>query len=146
MRPAVGMALVAVALLWAGMVLGVAFIAVPAQFAADGLSRPVGIDVTRHVFAAFGRVQLGLAAATLLLVLLLRPRGLVWALLALLWLVVAAQDFWLLPVLNARADLLLQGQEPSPGPWHGLYVGAEVTKLAALLCIALGAARRAVNR
>jgi hypothetical protein len=135
-------ALVALALLWAGMVLGVAFVAVPAQFAAEGLSRPLGIDITRHVFTAFARVQLGLAAASVFLALVLRPARLLWALLVLLWLVVALQSFWLLPVLDARADQLLSGQEPPAGPWHGLYVGAEIAKLALLLLIAWRASRR----
>ena len=134
--------MIALALLWAGMVLGVAFVAVPAQFAAEGLSRAVGIDVTRHVFASFGRVELGIAAATLVLALLLRLGRLLWALLALLWVIVALQSFWLLPVLDAGADQLLQGQKPAPGPWHGLFVASEVTKLGALLCIAWAAWRR----
>lgn len=128
-------ALVTLALLWAGTVLGVAFIAVPAQFAA-ALSRPQGIDITRHVFTTFGRVELGLAAVTVVLALVARPGRLLWALLALLWLIVALQSAWLLPVLDARADQLLQGQEPAAGPWHGLFVGSEITKLAALLLIA----------
>jgi hypothetical protein len=136
-------ALIALTLLWAGMTLGVAFIAVPAQFAAEGLSRPLGIDITRHVFARLGQVELGLAAATLVLALLLRPGRLLWALLALLWLIVALQSFWLLPVLDARADQLLQSQEPPPGPWHGLFVASEVSKLGALLCTAWAASRRA---
>jgi Domain of unknown function (DUF4149) len=129
-------ALTAVALLWAGMVLGVAFVAVPAQFAADGLTRPQGIDVTRQVFTRFDRVEFGLAAATLLLALLLRARPLLWSLLGLVWLIVALQSLWLLPVLDLRADQLLQGQEPAPGPWHGLFAGAEVVKLCALLAVA----------
>jgi hypothetical protein len=134
--------LIALALLWAGMVLGVAFVAVPAQFAAEGLSRPLGIDLTRHVFASFGRVELGIAAATLVLALLLRLGRLLWALLALLWVIVALQSLWLLPVLDARADQLLQGQEPLAGPWHGLFVASEITKLGALLCVAWAAWRR----
>jgi hypothetical protein len=135
-------ALVAVALLWAGMVLGVAFVAVPAQFAAEGLARPLGIDVTRHVFARFDRIELGLTAATLLLALLLRARALLWSLLALLWLIVALQSLWLLPALDLRADQLLQGQEPAPGPWHGLFVGAEIIKLGLLLALAWAVSRR----
>jgi hypothetical protein len=135
-------ALIAVALLWAGMVLGVAFVAVPAQFAADGLTRPLGIDVTRQVFTRFDRVELGLAAATLLLALLLRARPLLWSLLVLLWLIVALQSLWLLPVLDGRADQLLQGQEPAPGPWHGLFAGAEIVKLGVLLALAWAASRR----
>jgi len=129
-------ALAAVALLWAGMVLGVGFVAVPAQFGAVP-SLPVGIDVTRHVFTAFIRIELGLAALTLILALLARPGRLAWALLALLWLIVAMQSFWLLPALDARADQLLQGQEPAPGSLHALFVGSETTKLVVLLLIAL---------
>jgi hypothetical protein len=134
--------LIALALLWAGMVLGVAFVAVPAQFAAEGLSQPLGIDVTRHVFASFGRVELGIAAATLVLALLLRLGRLLWALLALLWVIVALQSLWLLPVLDVRADQLLQGQEPLAGPWHGLFVASEIIKLGALLYVAWAAWRR----
>jgi hypothetical protein len=129
-------ALVTVALLWAGMILGVAFIAVPAQFAAAGLARPLGIDITRQVFTAFSRVELGLAAVTLVLALVVRPGRLPWALLVLLWLMVALQSVWLLPVLDVRADQLLQGQEPAAGPWHGLFVGSEVSKLVVLLLLA----------
>jgi hypothetical protein len=132
-------ALATVALVWAGMILGVAFIAVPAQFSAPDLSRPLGIDVTRQVFTAFGRIELGLAAVTLVLALVVRPGPILWALLVLLWLMVAAQSAWLLPVLDMRADQLLQGQEPAPGPWHGLFVGSEITKLVALLLIAWSA-------
>lgn len=128
-------ALVAVALLWAGLVLGVAFIAVPAQFAA-AITLPQGIDITRHVFTTFDRVEVGLAGLTLVLALLVRPGRLLWALLVLLWLIVAVQSLWLLPALDARADQLLQGQEPAPGPWHGLFVGSETAKLVVLLLIA----------
>ena len=135
-------ALIAVALLWAGMVLGVAFVAVPAQFEAS-IARPVGIDIARHVFASLGRVELAAAAATIVLALLLRPGRLLWGLLVLVWLIVALETIWLLPVLDARADQVLQGEEPPPGPWHGLFAVSEVAKLGALLALACVAARRA---
>ena len=46
---------------------------------------------------------------------------------------VALQWLWLLPVLDARAELIIQGGAPEPAPWHALYIGAEVLKLLALL-------------
>jgi hypothetical protein len=142
MRPTWTAALVALTLLWAGMLLGIDFVGVPAQFAAPSLARPQGIDVTRHVFTAFGRVEIGLAAVSLLLALLLRPDRLLWALLAAVWLVVALESLWLLPALDLRADQVLHGQEPAPGPWHGLYAGLELAKLAALLLAAWRASPR----
>ena len=49
-------ALIAVTLLWAGMVLGVAVVAVPAQFQA-GVARPVGIDNSPNQLATARRLQ-----------------------------------------------------------------------------------------
>jgi hypothetical protein len=126
--------LTALLLVWAGMVIGVSFLASPAKFAAPSLSLPVALDVGRQVFATFGRVEIGLALATSLLALASRRSGaLAWLVLGLIWLIVAVQGLWLLPVLDARVEMVLDGVQPPPSPWHGAYVVLEVTKLLALL-------------
>jgi hypothetical protein len=48
---------------------------------------------------------------------------------------VVLQWLWLLPVLDARAELIIRGETPAPAPWHALYIGAEVVKLLLLLVI-----------
>jgi hypothetical protein len=48
-------------------------------------------------------------------------------------LVVATQTVWLLPLLDARAAVIIEGGTPPAAPWHELYVVAEVLKLVALL-------------
>jgi hypothetical protein len=137
-RFAIGrMALIALALIWAGMVIGVALIAVPAQFTAGTLAQPVGIDVTRHVFSAFSRVELGLAVASAVVALVASPPRRVWLLLGVLWLIVAVQSLWLLPLLEARVDRLLAGETLPPAPWHRLYGILEMLKLVALLALAV---------
>ena len=45
----------------------------------------------------------------------------------------ALQRLWLLPLLDARAELIIQGGTPEPAPWHALYIGVEILKLLALL-------------
>ncbi len=42
-------------LIWAGVALGVAFVATPAKFLAPSLSLPVALDVGRHTFAVYDR-------------------------------------------------------------------------------------------
>jgi hypothetical protein len=128
--------LTALALIWAGMVIGVTLLAVPAQFSTETLAQPTGIDVTRHVFLAFSRVELGIALATGLVALLAWPPLRVWLPLGAVLLIVAVQSLWLLPLLDARVDRLLAGETLPPAPWHRLYGMLEIAKLVALLGVA----------
>jgi len=99
------------ALVWAGMVLGVSFLATPVKFLAPSLPRPVALDVGRHTFRTFGWVEttlaplLGLSAAV--------PAQ--QRLLALApGLIVLAQALWLRPQLDARARQVVDGGETPP--------------------------------
>jgi hypothetical protein len=64
-----------------------------------------------------------------------RPERPIWLGLGLAVLIVVLQWLWLLPVLDARAELIIRGETPEPAPWHTLYIGAEVVKLLVLLVI-----------
>lgn len=129
--------LVALLLIWAGMLIGVSFVASPAKFAAPSLSLPVALDVGRHVFGTYNRIESALALASVLLALAsLRRSRSAWLVLGVVWLIVALQTLWLLPVLDARVGMILDGAQPPPAPWHVVYVALEVGKLAALLAAA----------
>jgi hypothetical protein len=119
--------------LWAGVLIGVSFLAAPAKFAAPSLSLPVAMDVGRHEFGVLNLVEIGLAIAVLALAALARPARTIWLGLGIAALIVAAQTVWLLPLLAARAALIIQGGTPPPAPWHRLYAGAELLKLLTLL-------------
>jgi len=128
------------------MLLGIDFVAVPAQFAAPNLERAQGVAVTREVFALFNQVQVLLIAASLLLGLLARPPRLVWIGLVLVGVIVAVQSLRLFPLLDARVDLLLQGESLPPAPWHYVYSGLELVKLALLLGLAMLVLKRRSSR
>jgi len=123
----------ALILLWAGVLIGVSFLAAPAKFAAPSLTLPVALDVGRQEFGTLNLVEIGLAVLTLALAVLTRPGCLIWLGFGVAALVVAVQALWLLPLLDARALLVMQGQTPQPAPWHTLYIVLEVAKLLALL-------------
>lgn len=127
--------LVAACLLWAGMVLGISFLEAPVKFTAPSLTLPVGLDVGRHVFGAFNRVEVGWAVLTLALA-LLGSEALArvpFALLGTVWAIVAAQALWLLPALGARTDRIIAGETLPSSPLHLLYIGLDVAKLLVLL-------------
>jgi hypothetical protein len=125
----------ALIMLWAGVVIGVSFLAAPAKFAAPGLSLPGAMEVGRREFGVLNLGEIALAVVTLALAAYARPERTIWVGLALAAVIVAVQALWLLPVLDARAELIIRGETPAPAPWHALYIGAELLKLLALLVI-----------
>jgi hypothetical protein len=133
-RPGVApKALTALLLLWAGVVIGVSFLAAPAKFAAPSLTLPVAMEVGRQEFFVLNLVEAGFAVLTLALAFLARPARAIWLGLGLAVVIVALQGLWLLPLLDARAELIMEGQTPPAAPWHMVYIVLEVTKLLALL-------------
>jgi hypothetical protein len=126
-------ALAALLLLWAGVVIGVSFLAAPAKFAAPSLTLPAAMEVGREEFGVLNLAEVGFAVVTLALAFLVRPSRLIWLGLGLAAAIVALQGLWLLPVLDARAEMIMEGETPPAAPWHTVYVALEVTKLLALL-------------
>lgn len=130
------------AMLWLGFLLGVSFLATPAKFLAPSLTLPVALDVGRHTFAVFNKVEWVLAATLLLVVPVGTrswPGGIAAAVAALL---VVAETVWLLPVLDLRLGLTIAGRLPPPSIHHDLYIAIEVAKLFALVIVAWLAAWR----
>jgi hypothetical protein len=123
----------ALILLWAGVLIGVSFLAAPAKFGAASLSLPVAMDVGRQEFGALNLVEICFAIVTLALAALARPPRAIWLGLGAAALIVALQALWLLPVLDAPAETIIQRGMPPPARWHTLYILVEVLKLLALL-------------
>ena len=68
----------AIAMLWLGQLIGVAFLATPAKFLAPGLSLPVALDVGRQTFYVFNKVEWVMEAVFLLMLLMLLNGGSIW--------------------------------------------------------------------
>jgi hypothetical protein len=57
-------ALGAMLMLWAGVLIGVSFLAAPAKFGASGLSLPVAMEIGRREFGALNLTEVVLAVVT----------------------------------------------------------------------------------
>lgn len=130
-------ALDVVAILWAGMLLRVSFLATPVKFLAPSLTLPVALDVGRHTFGVFSVVEIAGALALLATAIAFRQQRRILFFALLIGALVALQSFWLLPVLDARVELILQGGMPKDSELHRLYIAVDATKLALLGLIAL---------
>jgi hypothetical protein len=122
---------------WAGVVIGVSFVATVAKFSAPTLTRPVALDIGRHTFAALARIEWGLAVVLVLAIAyagMNRFRAIMLFLIAAL---LAAETLWLYPLLSARTELVLAGQALPPSSVHAVSVAAESAKVLLLAVFAL---------
>ena len=135
-------ALIGVLLVWLGVVIGVSLLAAPVPFMVEQLERAEALAVNRQLFRMLSRAELVLLALAVLAAFLGRLRS-PWVIggIALVAVAVLVQVGVLQPELARRTDLILAGHAPEPGPWHGLYVGLELLKLAVLPALALAACR-----
>ena len=121
-----------IALIWLGMVLGISFLEAPVKFMAPSVTLEIGLDIGRYVFRAFNKVECTFAVVMAILLIIIRTKDLSMIPLGLAWLALALQTVWLLPVLEARAEVIIQGQTPAPSILHKIYVALEVLKAVAL--------------
>ena len=126
------------ALAWAGCLAGVSLLATPVKFTAPSLDLTVALDVGRVTFAALNRVEIVLAAL-LILIVVVRARA-AWNVAGALIIaaLVGAQALWLLPGLDARVGIIMEGGTPPDSPLHWLYIAVDGVK--PVLLAALGVA------
>lgn len=122
-----------VAFSWLGMVLAISFLEAPLKFRAAGLELEVGLAIGRLVFRALNMVEVVLAAALLVcLVLAATSHGATTAA-VLAVVILAVQLTAVRPRLNRRTDRILGGQAAPRSRSHTVYIATEAAKLAALL-------------
>ena len=129
-------AILILTLIWLGLLLGVSFVATPVKFMAPSLSLPVALDVGRQTFAVLNLVELVFVTVLLLFSFANRQYLLISLALAMAALVVA-QWLWLLPVLDSRVEIILQGGTPPPSILHLVYITVEGIKLLLLIALSM---------
>ena len=122
--------------LWIGFVAAISFMEAHLKFQAPGITLALGLGIGRIVFATLNKVEWVLVL-TILLSFFFQKTSLfsiknIGFLLAMAILIL--QTTWLLPELDARAELHINGPTPAPSYHHFYYVGAELIKV---LCLSL---------
>lgn len=122
---------------WAGLLVGVSFVATPAKFLAPSLPLPIALDVGRATFHVLAFVEWALLAAVALAFVAswtanVGRRG-VAVLLLLVAICLAVETFGLRPYLDARVSAIMAGEAVAPNHAHTAYVVLEAAKLAFLV-------------
>jgi hypothetical protein len=123
------------ALLWIGFVVAISFMEAWLKFQAPGITLELGLGIGRLVFAALNKVEWTFAIAIIVDQVVNKSRLLrssnSWFFIPLVLLLI--QTIWILPALDARAELHLQRAPVPPSSLHFYYVGMELIKVICLV-------------
>src|SRR5690606_565794 len=133
--------LLAVIFLWLGIFIAVSFLETPLKFQVPGMTLPVALELGKLMFGISTDIQLGLMIFTFIILMKERKSHnwfefTTFGIICILMLVVI---FWMLPVLDARADLLSAGKPVPPSELHNYFIYAESAKL--ILLVLFGGAQ-----
>ena len=125
-----------VAWLWAGLVLGVSFLATPIKFQAASLTRPVALDVGRTTFHALAKAE-WLLTLVLVTALVLGGNGgaAAWICFGGVVAIAAVQALYLIPRLDSRVEAVIAGTPMGPSHLHTAFAVIEGIKVGLLLAI-----------
>jgi len=120
--------------LWIGFVCAISFMEAWLKFRAPGVTLPIGLGIGRLVFSALNKVEWVFAIAIIGSFLfsktqLFSVQNLLYFIPLLLLIV---QSVWILPMLDTRAELIIQNYNPPPSNLHFYYVGMEAVKIICL--------------
>ena len=127
--------------LWAGLVLGVSFVATPVKFLAPSLSLADALAVGRVTFEALKWIECVAIIGLAVLVWRAMPGRREFALLGITVAILLCQYLWMLPVLDARVQTIIDGQDLPPSSLHWIYTALEFGKMVLLVVIGLTAYR-----
>lgn len=120
--------------IWIGFVGSISFMEAWLKFRAPGITLPLGLGIDRLVFSALNKVEWVLALIIILNLIFAKSEILLLKNLAYFIpvILIALQSFWLLPKLDARADLYITGQNVPESNIHFVYVAFEIVKVVCL--------------
>lgn len=120
-------------LIWIGLLLAISFMEAPLKFQAPSVTLPIGLEIGRLVFGVLNKME-WIVLLMMILSLILSDTDKYTALLVVaLACLLMAQTFYLLPLLDQRAEAIILGLSTESNNLHFLYVAVEVIKLILLV-------------
>ncbi|MEP1032245.1 hypothetical protein [Ekhidna sp.] len=129
---------ISIVFLWIGFVCAISFMEAWLKFQAPGITLSLGLGIGRLVFGALNKVEIVFALSLLISTALDREiKTKAFAILVIPLLILFIQSIWLLPALDARAELYMLNHPPMSSNLHLSYVIAEVIKVFSLFTYGL---------
>lgn len=131
--------IIAIIYLWIGFICAISFMEAWLKFRAPGVNIQIGLGIGRIVFGALNKMEWFFAL--LILIIFILTKQPVLSINNLFYYVVFSvlviQTFWILPVLDERAELRIQGKTVENSFMHFYYVLFEFIKIIGLFIFSL---------
>ncbi|MBX9851326.1 MAG: hypothetical protein K2X86_06155 [Cytophagaceae bacterium] len=138
--------LIAISFIWAGLILGLSFIEAPLKFRAPNITLALGVGIGRLVFKALNKFEIFFCLSLWLVLISAVRNKLLYILVVALTILLTLQSVWLLPELNKRALIVMDGNPPPPNSPHVYYIVMEVIKQALLIVIGIRGIKYLINK
>lgn len=127
--------IITTSILWLGFVLSISFMEAWLKFQAEGVTQIIGLNIGKLIFFALNKVEL-LFLITLGVLILPKRRAMgrenLVNIYGLLTVILLIQTFYLLPALDQRVDMIINGTPPVTSFFHFYYLLLEVIKVITL--------------
>ena len=125
--------------LWIGFVSAISFMEAWLKFRAPGVTLAIGLSIGRLVFNSLNKIEWVLAVALICILFYGRMEFFNWqmVLLYIPILMLIVQTIWILPTLDARAELHINGLIVPKSNMHLYYVIVEVIKVCCLIAFGI---------
>ncbi|MEO9484322.1 MAG: hypothetical protein ABJG47_12775 [Ekhidna sp.] len=124
---------ISVTFLWIGFVCAISFMEAWLKFQAPGITIPLGLGIGRLVFSALNKVEIVLAISLIISSIADKQiKTKAFAVLGITVFILLLQTAWLLPALDARAELFIQNTPPPSSYLHLTYIILEFIKVTLL--------------
>ena len=138
---------IAIPFIWFGALGAISFMEAPLKFTAPNINLPLGLGIGRIVFQTLNKIEIILAILLVLSFFFARPKGKSWiycyGVIAVLLLL---ETVWLLPVLDARAEQVINGTASPNSNTHVVYIVFDAIKFIALFVLGVILARRSLAK
>lgn len=135
--------LIAVPFIWFGTVAAISFMEAPLKFQAPGITIPLGLGIGRLVFFALNKMEIVLAVAFFGSLIGNQTVGKrATAIFVVIVAILGLETLWLLPVLDARAEEVINGTAAPFSRMHFIYIALDAIKLILLLGLGIIVTKR----
>lgn len=136
-KPGLSLLLPMIIYVWAGMIIGISFLEAPLKFQAPQITLALGLGIGKLVFGALNRTEILFAVILAAIGFFGKVSNRFWYLFAMLSFLLLLQSAWLLPALDERAQIIINGGASGEGSLHLYYVAAEFLKLIFLITLGI---------
>ncbi|MBV8327727.1 MAG: hypothetical protein JO178_15670 [Chryseobacterium sp.] len=119
----------------AGMFMTISFLETPMKFQVEGVTLPVALGLGKLMFGLSAKLQWVFMILILSFLFINRKNHtkVDFFIILILILILSLEQFWMLPELDARVDILSSGGSLPPTPLHNYFIYSETAKAILLI-------------